>query len=484
MDSSKMEDNKDDLTIVPSQDLNHDDVFGELREDGPNYRNVGFTGTVILMMKTQIGLGVLAIPSALDVLGMVPGIICLLAMAVTTTWSGYVIGTFKLRHREVYSIDDAGGIVLGLTGRGILSTGFCLCMFFYQSLLTDHFVRTYLQNIDYVFNSASAILGLSIGLNAVSTHATCTAVFAAVAAILGCAMASIRTLGRITWLAWVGLPCILAAVLIVTVAVGLEDRPASAPKTDGPWVPDWKVAGNPTFVQGIAAVSNLLFAFSGTPGFFSIVSEMRDPRQYTSAMLTCQAGVTAVYAIVGCIIYYYCGTYVSSPALGSAGGTIKIISYAFAIPGLFVSMTIVTHIPAKFIFVHALRGSRHLTSNTITHWVSWLGCTCGITVVAWIIASTIPAFDALVSLIGALLGPLMCMIPMGAMWLYDNWGKNNDRKKNAAWLVASSWSVALIILGTFLMVAGTYGSVMGIMDTYSKSGGSAAFSCADNSNSV
>lgn len=162
-------------------------------------------------MKTQIGLGVLAIPSALDVLGMVPGIICLLAMAVTTTWSGYVIGTFKLRHREVYSIDDAGGIVLGLTGRGILSTGFCLCMFFYQSLLTDHFVRTYLQNIDYVFNSASAILGLSIGLNAVSTHATCTAVFAAVAAILGCAMASIRTLGRITWLAWVGLPCILAA---------------------------------------------------------------------------------------------------------------------------------------------------------------------------------------------------------------------------------------------------------------------------------
>lgn len=35
-----MEDNKDDLTIVPSQDLNHDDVFGELREDGPNYRNV------------------------------------------------------------------------------------------------------------------------------------------------------------------------------------------------------------------------------------------------------------------------------------------------------------------------------------------------------------------------------------------------------------------------------------------------------------
>lgn len=64
---------------------------------------------------------------------------------------------------------------------------------------------------DYIFNSGSAILSLSIGLNAVSHHATCTAVFATVAAILGFGCSSIRTLGRITWLAWIGLPCILVA---------------------------------------------------------------------------------------------------------------------------------------------------------------------------------------------------------------------------------------------------------------------------------
>ena len=55
-------------------------------------------------------------------------------------------------------------------------------------------------------------------------------------------------------------------VIIVTVAVGLEDRPDAAPETAGPWVSDWKVVGQPSFAQGIAAVSNLLFAFSGTPG--------------------------------------------------------------------------------------------------------------------------------------------------------------------------------------------------------------------------
>ena len=71
---------------------------------------------------------------------------------------------------------------------------------------------------------------------------------------------------------------------------------------------------------------------------------MRDPSQYGAAVIACQTGVTIVYSIIGCVVYYYCGTYVSSPALGSAGGVIKIISYAFALPGLLVTMTIVTHV--------------------------------------------------------------------------------------------------------------------------------------------
>lgn len=139
-------------------------------------------------------------------------------------------------------------------------------------------------------------------------------------------------------------------------------------------------------------------------------------------------------------------------------------------------------IPAKYIFVHLLRGSRHLNSNTITHWVCWLSCTLGIIVIAYIIASTIPVFDSLVSLIGALLGTLMCFQPMGCMWLYDNWGKGRQSSKR--WLPMVCWSVFVVALGCFLTVAGTYGSVVGIMESYKASGGSAAFSCVDNSNST
>jgi amino acid permease len=38
------------------------------------------------MMKTQIGLGVLSIPLVFDTLGMIPGIIILVSIAIITTW--------------------------------------------------------------------------------------------------------------------------------------------------------------------------------------------------------------------------------------------------------------------------------------------------------------------------------------------------------------------------------------------------------------
>ena len=75
----------------------------------------------------------------------------------------------------------------------------------------------------------------------------------------------------------------------------------------------------------------------------------------------------------------------------------------------------------------------------------------------------------------------MAFQPMGCMWLYDNWKISARTPK---WYFMVAWSVFVVVSGTFLMVAGTYGSVVGIMDSYKAEGGSAAWSCADNSGSV
>lgn len=432
-----------------------DDIFGEIKEGGPNYRNVGWLGTAVLMVKTQIGLGVLSIPSVLDILGMGPGLVVLIVIGGITTWSNYVIGTFKKNHPSVYGIDDVGYKIFGKVGKEVMAVVFVLF---------------------WIFVAGAGMLGISISLNAVSYHGACTAIFVAVAAIIGFVLGSIQTLHEVSWLAWVGATSILTAILTLTIAVGVQDRPAAAP-TEGVFVSNWKGVGHPTFEAAISAVSSIVFAWAGTPAFFQIASEMRVPELYTRSLLLCQSIVGVTYVVIGVVVYYYCGSYVSSPALGSAGPLLKKICYGLALPGLCVSTLLFVHIAAKYVFVRALRGSHHLTDPTFRHWAVWLGCTGGTTLVAYVIASAIPVFGPLVSLIGALFGTLMCFQPMGCMWLYDNW----HRPRTARWYAMASFAVFVIVSGTFLMIAGTYGSAIDIKNTKSRT---APWSCADNSNSV
>lgn len=134
----------------------------------------------------------------------------------------------------------------------------------------------------------------------------------------------------------------LGLVFVLTISVGISDKPEDAPP--GPWVSDFALTSNPDFTTAASALSSLVFAYAGTPAFFSIVSEMREPRHYIRSLIICQSVVTITYITIGVVVYYYCGSYVTSPALGSAGQLIKRVCYGLALPGLLVTMTIVLHV--------------------------------------------------------------------------------------------------------------------------------------------
>ncbi len=182
------------------------------------------------------------------------------------------------------------------------------------------------------------------------------------AAVIAFGLASIRTLGRISWLALVGVVSILTSgeslykfhlnllpansmciVFVVAIAVGVQDRPAAAPK-DVPWISDFHLVGSPTFGEAITAVTGFTYAYGSIPAYFPIYAEMRDPRKYTRCVVISHIAMTTIYLVVGCVVYYYCGSYVSSPALGSAGGTMKKIAYGIALPGLLISATLFIHV--------------------------------------------------------------------------------------------------------------------------------------------
>lgn len=107
----------------------------------------------------------------------------------------------------------------------------------------------------------------------------------------------------------------------------------------------------------------------------------------------------------------------------------------------------------------------------------------GITIVAYIIASAIPVFNNLVSLIGVLLRTMMSFEPMGCMLLNHHWSQGKI-ERSPRWILMVCWSIFVVVSGTFLMVADIYGCVVSIIDSYREYGDSAAWSCADNSNST
>jgi hypothetical protein len=128
--------NYDDNGLHPTTSVAHgthrrasitDAVFGEINEDGPNYRAVGWKGTAVLMLKTQIGLGVLSIPAVFHSLGLIPGVIVILIIGAMTSWSSYIVGVFKLRHPDVYGIDDVGRKLFGRIGYELFGVTFALC---------------------------------------------------------------------------------------------------------------------------------------------------------------------------------------------------------------------------------------------------------------------------------------------------------------------------------------------------------------------
>lgn len=75
---------------------------------------------------------------------------------------------------------------------------------------------------------------------------------------------------------------------------------------------------------------------------------MKDQNDYFKALSLCQFVMTSIYIAIGVVVYYYCGSFVASPALGSAGVLMKKVCYGLALPGLLASVILVTHVSFTF----------------------------------------------------------------------------------------------------------------------------------------
>ncbi|KAI3543600.1 transmembrane amino acid transporter [Colletotrichum abscissum] len=439
---------------------NAEDAFEVFKrgEGTVDFRTVGWIHASVIFLKVIFATGVLTIPSAMFVLGALPGAINVLGWQFLNTYCAIIQGNFRNAHAGCHSIADMANVVGGVWLKEVVGVLFL---------------------VTYAIVGASGIFGTSVAFNALSNHAICTNYFMLVATACVFILASARKFEKIAWLTWAGFLSVYIAVFIVVVAVTQVDRPAAAPKT-GDFDLGYHVIGNPNFVTAITSVATIFCSGAGTSAFLPVISEMKKPKDYNKAVYLCMGIVTASYLTFSLVVYRWCGQWVASPSLGSAGETVKKVSYGIGLIGLMVSACLYIHVAAKYLFVRILRDSVHLQKNSVIHWSVWLACTLGMSVVSFLLASGIPIFNYLLALAGSLtFAPLALGLP-GYLWIFDHphYRQGNWWQAMVYWL---NW--LMILLAVFLTIGGTYGVVQNIIDAYADGLIGGAFSCVDNSGS-
>ena len=133
------------------------------------------------MLAENVSLGVLALPQALAILGLVPGLLCICFLGMIATYTGWLIGEFQLAHPKVQSFADCGELIGGPVGREVMAIGSILIL---------------------VFISGAHVLTFAVAMNVLTDHGTCTIVFA-VAGMLICFVLGLpRTFKKASYLSY------------------------------------------------------------------------------------------------------------------------------------------------------------------------------------------------------------------------------------------------------------------------------------------
>lgn len=295
------------------------DAFGDESNAEVKYKVMKWWQCGLLMVAETVSLGVLSLPAAVAGLGLVPSVILLVSLGIIATYTGYVLGQFKLQYPWVHNMGLAGEVVFGSWGREILGAA--------QMLLL-------------VFIMASHILTFVIAMNTLTDHGTCSIVFGVAGLIVSFILSLPRTLAKMSWLSLVSFISIISAVIICMIGVIIKH-------------PGGKVMAtvDTDLVHGFSAVTNIVFAFSGHAAYFGLMAELKDPRDFPKALMLLQSVDVCLYIIAAIVIYVYGGDEIASPALGSADPLISKVAYGIALPTIIIAGVINGHVAIKYVYL-------------------------------------------------------------------------------------------------------------------------------------
>lgn len=432
----------------------------ELEKDHEiKYRSCSWQKTAALLFSEYICLAIMSFPWSYSVLGIVPGIICTLAIASTVLYTSTILWRYCLKHPEVRDICDIGKKLFGdaAWAYNVTATFFILNNIFIQGL--------------------HVLVGAKL-LNTLTNSSQCSVVFAAIFAITCLIFSMPRTFSQLSRLGTFSAVTMGLAVLLAIIFAGIQDHPFGYIEGDEPTFTAFPAPGT-TFVSGMSAFLNIMFTFCGQVCLPSFIAEMENPKDFPKALWAVTIAEIVVFSLCGALVYSFVGNqYMTSPAFGSLQPLYKKIAFSFAIPTLIFLGSLYSVVTARFLFVRVFENSRHRYSNTFIGWFGWIGILVTLWALAFVIAEVIPFFSDILSLVSSLFNGWFGYIFWAMAYLQMNPGQQkwNGISKKFQTLLCYFF----IALGLYILFGGTYTSVQSIIDSFHNSNVNGVFTCASN----
>ncbi|KAG7575423.1 hypothetical protein FFLO_00242 [Filobasidium floriforme] len=447
---------KTDSRVFQVTKVTGDDESSEMVEI--RERSLTLVQATSLLLVEYVVLAILAFPWSYSILGMAGGIITTMIVAACTLYTSLILWRYCMRHPHIRDIAD---VAYELCGKSRIAW-------------TAAFIGLALNNI--------FIMGLHVnaGTVAINTlgYTFCSALWGLIIGVIMYAGSLVRGFSKAEFAAAISAGTMLLCFFFVVIGHGIQDHPngfINEMQTPTKWTV-WAPEGT-TFVQGISALLNIIYTFTGQALIPSFVGDMKNPEEFPTALYISMSVEVLLFTICGAVVYSTTGPLATTPGYGSLTGWFRYVAAALTLPTIIIVGMLYSLVTSRALFFQIFsEKSIHRRTHTVKGWGTWVGIVTAIWVLAYIIGEAIPFFSDLLSVISSLFGSWFGFIFWGSAYLKMNRGKP-FRGLHA---IESIIAVILIGVGIFILGVGTYASVQSIINSYATGSIKSPFSCSDN----
>lgn len=402
--------------------------------------------SIFNILKTYIGVGVLGLPNAWKLSGVLGALVSMLVLSVISLHCLNLLveskETLLKRGERVFTFGDVTTKAFGRMGRfGGIMVDIILC--FCQLGVCTSYIAFLGQNTQALLAPVTTLPWQA---------------FAAMWMVIMMLLSWIRTLKSLAPLATIATGCLGAGLLAITIAASMSLSEHVKEKTFvKPTLIDW--------AQLPKMLSIAIFAFEGIGFVIPAQTAIKDPKRYPFVLTFCVIVVALLYAIFGTLVYIGFGPATEPQIIdsllawsnGSKGWSIvaKIISVgliaaiAFTYP---IQIFVATDLIEEKLFPPK-------DTNATIFWIR-NNFRAALVLLTGLVALTVSQFDIIMGFIGSIgAAPLQFIFPP-LIWLGVHWNECGIPKK----LLLAFY----LLFGLAATIVGTGVNIFDLVETYKK----------------